>query len=424
MMMSPNVMSIMNEIDAQPGARSNPAAAFKMSGGLYLGLAYSASIGGVATTIGTPPNLVLMRVYKLLYPKAPEITFGAWFALGLPISFICLIFVWGVIVYRDMPKSSDTSLQIPQASLRKKYTDLGPMSNEERTIFVCFVLVALLWFFRVGFGDMKGWSAYFEKGYCADGTVAIFVAFLLFCLPAHDPSLLLASDVESGDVAVTSRKWNSKMLVWADAKKMPWDMVLLFGGGFALANGFVISGLSVYLGDQLVGLGEMPLFLIVFLLSMFVCFLTEITSNTATSNVLLPIVGALAVASKVHLYTYTHTHAHTHTHKIRWPKLTNAHTHTHKYTHTHTHFKVHPLVLMIPAAMCCSFAFMLPMATPPNLLAFATGKITMVEMCKHGFFINIFSVIVVTVATFTIIPAVLAFDVTVMPEWALPKVVA
>jgi sodium-dependent dicarboxylate transporter 2/3/5 len=385
MMMIPNVMSIMNEIDAQPGARSNPVAALKMSGGLYLGLAYSASIGGVATTIGTPPNLVLLRVFKLLYPKAPEITFGAWFALGLPISFICLIFVWGIIVYRDMPKSSDASLQIPQASLRKKYTDLGPMSNEERTIAVCFVLVALLWFFRVGFGDMKGWSAYFEKGYCADGTVAIFVAFLLFCLPAHDPSLLPPADVENGEVAVTSRKWNSKMLVWADAKKMPWDMVLLFGGGFALANGFVISGLSVYLGDQLVGLGEMPLFLIVFLLSMFVCFLTEITSNTATSNVLLPIVGALAVA-----------------------------------------IKVHPLVLMIPAAMCCSFAFMLPMATPPNLLAFATGKITMVEMCKHGFFINIFSVIVVTVATFTIIPAVLAFDVTEMPEWALPvaKVVA
>jgi sodium-dependent dicarboxylate transporter 2/3/5 len=133
----------------------------------------------------------------------------------------------------------------------------------------------------------------------------------------------------------------------------------------------------VFLGDQLVGLGELPLWLIVFLLSLFVCFLTEITSNTATSNVLLPIVGALGVA-----------------------------------------IKVHPLVLMIPATMCCSFAFCLPMATPPNLLAFATGKITMVEMVKHGVVLNVFAVIVATIASFTVFPAVLGFKVNEYPEWA------
>jgi sodium-dependent dicarboxylate transporter 2/3/5 len=322
-----------------------------------------------------------MRVYQLLFPKAPEITFGAWFALGLPVSLIMLVFVWGVIVYKDMPPAKDTRMQIPYADLRKKYTDLGPMDNNERTIAVCFFLVAALWFFRVGFGDMPGWASYFaQPSFLKDGTVAIFVSFLLFCLPAHDASLVPPVDVEGNQAAPTSRPWNSKMLVWKDASKMPWDMVLLFGGGFALANGFVISGLSVYLGDQLKGLGELPLFLIVFLLSLFICFLTEITSNTATSNVLLPIVGALAVA-----------------------------------------INVHPLVLMIPAAMCCSFAFMLPMATPPNLLAFATGKITMVDMCKHGIIINLFSVLLVTLATFTIVPAVLGFEVTVVPDWALPK---
>jgi di/tricarboxylate transporter len=166
------------------------------------------------------------------------------------------------------------------------------------------------------------------------------------------------------------------------------------------------------LGDQLVGLGSLPLWVIVFLLSLFVCFLTEITSNTATSNVLLPIIGALGVA-----------------------------------------IKVHPLVLMIPATLCCSFAFCLPMATPPNLLAFATGKITMVEltpnigslfhsftlsltfpalflltnsraqveMVKTGFFINIAAVVVSTLASFTVFPAVLGFDVNDFPAWAVPK---
>jgi sodium-dependent dicarboxylate transporter 2/3/5 len=227
---------------------------------------------------------------------------------------------------------------------------------------------------------MPGWSKYFPNpGGLKDGTVAIAVSFLLFCLPAHDAAELPAEDVENG-VAISGRKWNSKMLRWHDAKKLPWDMVLLFGGGFALAKGFTVSGLSTFLGESLVGLGELPLFLIVFILSLFVCFLTEITSNTATSNVLLPIVGALSVA-----------------------------------------IEVHPLVLMIPAAMCCSFAFMLPMATPPNLLAFATGKITMIDMCKHGIVINLFAVVLVTLATFSVVPAVLGFDVKSMPDWAMPK---
>jgi sodium-dependent dicarboxylate transporter 2/3/5 len=377
MMMIPNVISIMNQIENQPGAREDPATALRMSGGFFLGLAYAASIGGVATKIGTPPNLVLMRVYQLIFPDAPEITFGAWYALGFPVSVVMLLFVWGLIVFKDMPPASNTSMQIPPAVLRKKYTDLGGMNVEERVIAVCFFLAASLWFFRVGFGGMPGWSKYFPNpGFLKDGTVAIGVSFLLFCLPAYDPSEM-PTDVETGEIP-SGRKWNSKMLRWHDAKKLPWDMVLLFGGGFALAKGFTISGLSVYLGDQLVGLGELPLFLIVLLLSLFVCFLTEITSNTATSNVLLPIVGALSVA-----------------------------------------IKVHPLVLMIPAAMCCSFAFMLPMATPPNLLAFATGKITMVDMCKHGIVINLFAVIIVTLNTFSIVPAVLGFDVASMPAWAL-----
>jgi sodium-dependent dicarboxylate transporter 2/3/5 len=161
---------------------------------------------------------------------------------------------------------------------------------------------------------MPGWSKYFPNpGGLKDGTVAIAVSFLLFCLPAHDAAELPAEDVENG-VAISGRKWNSKMLRWHDAKKLPWDMVLLFGGGFALAKGFTVSGLSTFLGESLVGLGELPLFLIVFILSLFVCFLTEITSNTATSNVLLPIVGALSVAIEVHPHTHTHTHINTRTH--------------------------------------------------------------------------------------------------------------
>jgi sodium-dependent dicarboxylate transporter 2/3/5 len=375
MMMIPNVMSIMKQVEALPN--QDTAVINKMSGGFYLGLAYSASVGGVATKIGTPPNLVLMRVYQLLFPDAPEITFATWFGLGFPISLILMLTIWVGLVFRDMPKASDTRMQIPYADLKQKYTNLGPWTREEGTIATCFLFLACLWFTRASLGEMAGWSSYFENPkYLRDGTTAIGVSFLLFCLPAHDPSLMPPN--EGGGVA--ARPWNSKMLSWNDAKKLPWDMVLLFGGGFALANGFIVSGLSDFLGEQLVSLGGMPLFGIVLLLALITTFLTEITSNTATSNVLLPIVAALAVA-----------------------------------------INVHPLVLMIPTAMSCSFAFMMPMATPPNLLAFATGKLTIIEMCKHGIFINFFAVGLVTLATFTIIPAVLQFDPAVIPDWAISK---
>jgi sodium-dependent dicarboxylate transporter 2/3/5 len=219
------LITLKNQIEALPGL--DPSMIRKMAGGNFLGMAYASSIGGTASKIGTAPNLVLVKVYEILFPTAPPIGFATWFGFGLPTSLIMMAFVWSVIVYRDMPPASDNGFTIPYASLKQKYSDLGPMLREEKTIAVCFFTLAALWFFRVDLGEMTGWTEaiFDEPDFVRDGTTAIFMAVILFSLPAHDKSLYPVGEVPPG------RPFNSRMLCWNEAKKVPWDMVLLFGGG-------------------------------------------------------------------------------------------------------------------------------------------------------------------------------------------------
>jgi sodium-dependent dicarboxylate transporter 2/3/5 len=247
---------------------------------------------------------------------------------------------------------------------KKQYQELGKMSYEEKIVFLHFILLAFLWIFRtdITIGDLHipGWSRYVPFGnYLNDGTVAIFIAVILFIIPSKEnPS--------------------KRILAWDSVSQLPWDIILLFGGGFALAAGFKKSGLAEWFGKSLHGLDFFhPIFLIA-LICLLITFLTELTSNTATAEILLPIIAAVAVT-----------------------------------------IKVNPLLLMIPATISCSFAFMLPVATPPNAIVFGTKRIRMIEMAKTGFLLNFLGILVVTLIVYFLGSFLSGTDLSQFPDWAL-----
>ncbi|MEE9167111.1 MAG: SLC13 family permease [Candidatus Neomarinimicrobiota bacterium] len=333
----------------------------KYSIGLFLGLAYSASIGGIATPVGTPPNLSFTRIFSIIFPEAPEISFASWFVFAFPLSLIFLVLLW-LILTKFFCGGINRS-RLDATVFRKQLKELGRISFEERTVLFDFLLLIFLWLFRsdisVGSFVIPGWSRLFpDPAFLNDGTVAIAMATILFLVP--------------------SRKHpGSRIMNWETASKLPWNIVLLFGGGFALASGFTKSGLSDWLGDQLSGIGSLHPVLIVGMVCLFVTFLTELTSNTATSEMLLPILAALAIS-----------------------------------------IKVNPLLLMIPATLSCSCAFMLPVATPPNAIIFGTQRVRVSEMAKVGLLINMVGVILITFFAFTFLRGILGIDFSTLPLWA------
>jgi sodium-dependent dicarboxylate transporter 2/3/5 len=240
---------------------------------------------------------------------------------------------------------------------------LGSAKPEEKIVFTLFSILALLWIFRSGFEiqsvKIPGWSQLFQTpSFINDGTVAIFMALLLFIIP---------SKTEKGE----------HLMNWETANRIPWGIVLLFGGGFALAQGFVDSGLSVWFGEQLAGLAKMdPVILTLANVSMM-SVLTELTSNVATTEMILPILGGLAVT-----------------------------------------ININPLLLMVPATLAASLAFMLPVATPPNAIIFGTNRIKIKQMVKAGILLNIAGIIVATLVMYFWGTLVFGIDVTVFPDWA------
>jgi len=328
---------------------------------LLLGVAYSASVGGMATLIGTPPNLSFARIYNMYFPAAPEITFARWFAFALSLSALMFLVIWTLLSTVFCPPSS--KFAVDRGLLEDEYKKLGPVSYEERVVFSVFSLMAFLWLSRSGINlggfNVPGWSSLLENpGMIDDGTVAIAMALLLFMIP--------------------SREEGKKIIDWDTAVKLPWGIVLLFGGGFALAGGFMSSGLSEWVGQSLSGLGGMPSVVLVIAISLVVTFLTELTSNTATTEMFLPILAGLAVA-----------------------------------------IKMDPLLLMVPATLSASCAFMLPVATPPNAIIFGTGRIRIAEMARVGMLINIVGAILITIAIFTAGKVVLGVNLDTIPECCL-----
>ncbi len=358
MMMVPIVLSLAVKWDREQTSGMTKA--------LLLGTAYAASIGGVATLIGTPPNLFFARIYKIYFPQAPEIDFARWFSFAFPLSVVLLLAAYFYLRWTFLNKS-----QMPQDPsgtgkdiLVKEYKELGPVQYEEKVVLILFIVLALLWLTRRGlnFGifHIPRWDQLFgHPSWITDGNVAMLIGVLLFVIPAKNKS-------------------GGKFIMdWKTAERIPWNIILLFGGGFALAEGFKASGLTEYIGHQLAHLnGLNPLvFLLVTVASL--TFLTELTSNTATVETLLPILASMAVF-----------------------------------------IKINPLFLMIPATVAASFAFMLPIATPPNAIVFASEKITIRDMMKAGLAMNIIGIIILTLMAYVLMDKVFDINPHVFPHWA------
>jgi sodium-dependent dicarboxylate transporter 2/3/5 len=310
--------------------------------------------------VGTPTNLVCPRVLTMLYEGAPEISFAQWMMFALPISIIMLLAIWLTIYLIYRPKEKWSGIEASHFKIR--YRELGRASREEKTVFGLFVLLALLWIFRAGITFDKfaipGWSSLFgEPDYINDGTVAMFIGILLFILPSRSEKGHRLMDIKT-------------------IMKLPWNIVLLFGGGFALARGFQSSGLALWFGEQLSWTKGIQPVLILITVVALMSFLTELTTNVASTEMLLPIFAVLAVSSGNN-----------------------------------------PMFLMIPATIASSLAFMLPTATPPNAIIFGTNRLRISTMARTGFLLNMIGVLVVTLITVLLGSGLFDIEIGTIPAW-------
>lgn len=358
MMMLPIALAVLSDLEA----RGEGGVSSRFSVGLLLSIAYCASIGGMATLIGTPPNLSFARILQITFPDAPAFTFAQWFAFGFPLALSMALILWVQLWWMYARRGNSTP--IDQRIIHDQYRALGRWTYEQVTVLIAFIAVGVLWMTRTGFDlgsfAIPGWADWFEHpAYFGDGTVAIAVACLLFLLPSR---------AEPG----------RRLLDWEVAKGLRWDIVLLYGGGFALASAFVSSGLSGWMGNRLAMLEGLHPVLLVFVVCLVISFITELTSNTATTEMVLPILAALAVG-----------------------------------------VGLNPLLLMLPATFACSCAFMLPVATPPNAIIFGAGKVSVSQMARTGFVLNFAAVVLITLATFLLGDWISEDSLTTLPDWAV-----
>ncbi len=318
---------------------------FSFGKAIMLGIGYAASIGGMATLIGTPPNAILAGTVREIFDY--EISFAGWTDFGVPFATGLLIFAWFYLT-KIAFKTNLKELPGGKAIFDEEKRKLGKASYEEKAVFIVFILTALSWMTRT-----------FVLGKINpnidDTVIAILAATVLFLIPTKSTKA-------------------SHIMDWEGAVKLPWGVLLLFGGGLAIAAGFTNSGLSEWIGSQLNGLQGVHVLIIILAVTALVNALTEVTSNTATATMMYPIMAALALA-----------------------------------------VDVHPLVLMVAAGLSASCAFMLPVATPPNAVVFGSGYIRIVDMAKAGFFLNVVAIILVTLVCYYILPLALSIDITSFP---------
>lgn len=341
-----------------------------LSVALLLGIAYGASVGGMATLVGTPPNLALVRIFEQTFPAAAEagfsFSFGQWMLFGVPLSTLLLAVIWFLLTKVFFRPSS--VLEFTGGVIEEEQKKLGPVKYEEKVVLAVFTATALLWVFRkdlvIGSLTIPGWSGLLPTGSLLDdGTIAITMALILFLVPTR------SKDSESEGYGT--------ILDFGVFAKVPWHIVLLFGGGFALAKGFTTSGLSAAVGNACSGLEGTPPFVMVALLCGVLTFLTELTSNTATTEMILPLLASIAVG-----------------------------------------IKVHPLILMIPAALSASCAFMMPVATPPNAIVFGSRRIRIGQMVRVGIVINLIAIALISILFFLLAPLIFGIDFSTLPDWA------
>ena len=334
MMMLPIAVSIVGVIHATVDGLDNRGKEhFQYA--LLLGIAYAATIGGMATLVGTAPNALLAAFMQETY--GTEIDFASWMLVGLPLSAVMLPLAW-LLLTRVVFKVDFKTSGEGRATLRRLKEELGPMKPPERRVATVFVLMAIAWVTRpllVGIPGLENLD---------DASIAIAGAALLFILPSGD-------------------REDRLLLRWTYAERLPWGVLLLFGGGLSLAGAVNRTGLAAWLGSALQAVGTLPLPVIVIIAAAMIIFLTELTSNTATTATFLPVVGAIAIESGFD-----------------------------------------PITVTVPVTFAASCAFMLPVATPPNAIVFGSGMLTIPKMARAGFLLNLVGVGVVSLAALYLAP--------------------
>lgn len=316
---------------------------------LMLSIAYSASIGGIGTLIGTPPNLVFAGIVSETYQI--EISFLKWFMFGAPISVILLFLCWKYMTKYAF-NFKGASFPGGKEEINRLKNELGPISKEEKYVLIVFVLTTFCWITR---------------------------SFLLQKLNANIDDTIIAMAAGISLFVIPSSNSKKPIITWKEAVKMPWGIIMLFGGGMALAQAFQSTGLALWIGSQLTLIEGMSLILVILILIASVNFLTEMTSNLATTAMLLPILAPLALA-----------------------------------------MDLHPYMLMVSATLAASCAFMLPVATPPNAVVFGSGYLHIPDMIRTGIWMNILSIIIITLTTYFLLPIVWEIIPTQFPDhWKL-----
>jgi sodium-dependent dicarboxylate transporter 2/3/5 len=329
LLMMPVALAVIARLEASGGPQPRLGAA------LVLAVAYAASIGGIGTPLGSPPNLVFMRQYSLSFPDAAPVSFAQWTLFCVPLMLLMLLLAWALLQWRFL--RAGTLLAGSAQLLREERASLGPPGREEWAVGAVFVLTALLWLTRaplaLGTLNVPGWGSLFPGpggvSLADDGTVAVLATLALFLIPAR-------RTVGGG-----------ALLRWEDAQRLPWGFVLLFGGGFALAEGVVSSGLSAWCGERLGVVAGLPPFILVLAVYLFTSLFGELASNTAIAQVVLPIAAGISIVGGVH-----------------------------------------PLLLMLPVALASSLDFILPTATPPNAIALATGRVDIRQLVSTGLIVE------------------------------------
>lgn len=352
----------------------------------YLTAAYASTLGGIGTMVGSGTNLTMKGIFEERFPDSSGINFAAWMLYAVPVMLIMgfLVWLWLQIMYMGLfrPKSKEArdidigkqGEQVAAKVIEERYRELGPVTWHESCVGILFLCVVFLWFFRKP-EFIPGWPSFVTDLKVKDSTAAITAIILLFALPAKLDFL----NAFNKDPSKRPTKPSSGMINWKVIhQKMHWSLIFVLGGGFAIATGSTKSGLSKMLGESLTGLSSMNVVAILFMVCLFSATVTELTSNVAVATIILPVLAEMSVA-----------------------------------------IKINPLYLMLPAALCCSFSFHLPVGTPPNAIVSAAGHIKTKDFVIAGIGPSIITIVITSLSFSTW--GMYVFNLSEFPEWASHK---
>jgi solute carrier family 13 (sodium-dependent dicarboxylate transporter), member 2/3/5 len=380
LLMLPIAMALLSALEhpaeeaAEPPVRDPDFAPFGMA--TMLGLGYAATLGGMATLVGTPTNVVYVEVFQKQFPEGPPLSAAQWMLTWTPCAFLFLVATWLLLTFRLRTPSRLAALD--RSFFTDRLRELGRMQTGEWWMAGLFLATACLWLSRTGLDageafQLPGWNTLGDRwltwlgvekprDFINDSTVAMGMALLMFAIP----------------IRTKPRGPWAPLMDWHTASRLPWGILLLFGGGFAIAEACRTTGLAEWAGVWLAtSVRDLPIWLIIAVICLLVTFLSEFTSNVATANALLPIIAGLAVA-----------------------------------------LGIDPRLLMLPATLAASCGFMLPIGTPPNAIVFGSGRIRITQMAGYGFLLDLIGVALIVVATFTLLAPQLQIDTQRAPEWA------